>query len=616
MKKTNGLLYIVLIIVMILTVSTAAADDTTPPLNPRPIEIPEHILRPWSVFGEDFPFDVDAAIAESLGDTFTPRIVGGTTVTPENKYPFMVSLQYYGNHYCGGTLIAPEWVLTAAHCWTNSAGVPYDPTIYDFAVLGEFSLSTNSGYEQRININQVWIHPSYKPTNYSNDVALLKLSSPATINAYVQTINVLDSSYELDWKSGKISGWGALAYGGSMPDTLQQANVTIFPDSECSNYTPLYDNASMVCAGTEDGSRDSCQGDSGGPLFIYSGGEWLQAGIVSWGYECAVAGYPGVYSDLTALNSWITTKMALPLPAPVTTAPASGAVFTDTLTPAMSWERSSEQPLKYQIIIRDSSNNLLSVQTTTAPTYCDSTTCNWTLVDDLPDMELKWAAKAFKVGYGWSPISDYKTFNISPHIVRTAPKSGDFISIARPLLEWRNVSWGATKYTIRVERKILGTVVDTYVYAVNTSDVCSGVNCSYRVPDDYAYPVYSWMMRAYKPSIGNTDYIGIWNMVVDSGAKRITPDKNEVVTVAHPLLKWDNIDWPEQYDIMLRDESDTTILRLQLNSADVCSGDTCEWTVQGVTLTDGVYSWYVRGLHPIYGNGRWGVKLPFTVSLP
>ena len=308
-KGTRLFISIIVFVLFISLTITGYADEANPPTpDPNGVRSRENPLA------VSLPSTLPDELASVLSspELITPRIVGGNEVSPQNAYPWLVSLQYYGTHYCGGSLIDPEWVLTAAHCWVDANGIPIPVTSEEKVVLGEHSLSILSGREQKIGISEVYIHPDFNVDTFEDDFALLKLSSPATINDYVKTIDLVGGSPgNLAGQSSDVVGWGTTVYGGSVSDVARVATINVLADSACSNYDPAFKPGSMLCAGTLDGSKDACQGDSGGPLAYDDGDSWRQVGVVSWGYGCGVAGFPGVYSRLSSVHAWVYDKIGL-----------------------------------------------------------------------------------------------------------------------------------------------------------------------------------------------------------------------------------------------------------------------------------------------------------------
>jgi V8-like Glu-specific endopeptidase len=240
----------------------------------------------------------DVVVTDS-GDVH-PFIVGGVEATP-GAWPFMAVLYSRGNspydgQFCGGSLIASKWVLTAAHCVASESETSIE------VGLGIHNLQTDSGERHRV--KRIIRHPQYDASTEDYDAALLELE---TVSAY-QPLAIYDGSSSLTAVPATAIGWGLTNPNNEESYTaeLRQVTVPIVAQSICSAaYIQEGVTDRMLCAGYTQGGKDSCQGDSGGPLVISDNSVLKLAGIVSWGDVCAAAGSYGVYSRVSALASWI-----------------------------------------------------------------------------------------------------------------------------------------------------------------------------------------------------------------------------------------------------------------------------------------------------------------------
>ncbi|XP_034553516.1 serine protease 53-like [Notolabrus celidotus] len=224
------------------------------------------------------------------------KIVGGYECTPHSQ-PHQVSLQS-GYHFCGGSLVNKDWVVSAAHCYKSRIEVR----------LGEHHIRVNEGTEQFISSSRVIRHPRYSSYNINNDIMLIKLSKSATLNEYVSAV-ALPTSCAPAGTMCKVSGWGETMSSSANGNKLQCLNIPILSEEDCDNSYPGMITDAMFCAGYLEGGKDSCQGDSGGP--VVCNGE-LQ-GVVSWGYGCAERDHPGVYAKVCLFNDWLEDTMAIAL---------------------------------------------------------------------------------------------------------------------------------------------------------------------------------------------------------------------------------------------------------------------------------------------------------------
>ena len=251
--------------------------------------------------GSDFP-----SFGSEKSTDAGPRIVGGTAV-PDGKYPFMAYLQITNagmTYACGGTLIDPDSVLTAAHCVDGASSVRL--------VVGRTVLSQNQG--QIRNATAFFVHPRYNGQKDSAyDSAVLKLGRRVNGIKPIALSSAQHEALERPGRTLRTAGWGTTSFGGSTTDRMREVAVPVVADATAQrSYARLpsyyrYYPSLMIAAGKQ--GKDSCQGDSGGPLFAtYPSGARVQAGIVSYGYECARAGYPGAYTEVNsgAIKSQIT----------------------------------------------------------------------------------------------------------------------------------------------------------------------------------------------------------------------------------------------------------------------------------------------------------------------
>ncbi|MFS8145790.1 trypsin-like serine protease [Rhizobium sp. BR 249] len=258
------------------------------------------------------------------------RVIGGQAAK-KGEWPWQVKILApdpeqrgrFGGH-CGGSLIAPRWILTAAHCVTSGRSGKQDLFARDLLIVEGKSkidkvISVDGPDKPGLGVEDVIIHEDFDRKVFANDIALIKLNKPA-VSKPVILASAGDEQVEAAGHTAVVTGWGYTKadHGWDdkyLPTELQEVELPIVSREDC---RAAYRESSMrmnpidernVCAGYAEGGRDACQGDSGGPLVAQRlDKKWIQLGVVSWGAGCAEAEHYGVYTRVAAFRGWIAAK--------------------------------------------------------------------------------------------------------------------------------------------------------------------------------------------------------------------------------------------------------------------------------------------------------------------
>jgi len=272
----------------------------------------------------------DGSVKEFLR---APRIIGGVEAE-RGAWPWLAALVYSGKgsyfdrQFCGGSLVDPNWIVTAAHCFAGVSAEEFT------VVLGLHDLENDTGVE--IPVRSVIVHPDYDNQTNDSDIALLELTQAATF----ETIRPYIGESGLDGLDSTIIGWGNMSKTAEKyAKELQQVTLPVVTNEECDRaYGQLYGKGAitdnMLCAGDALGEQDACQGDSGGPLIVQDGGDWTLAGVVSWGEGCAEEGFYGVYSRVSSFENFIYSHVPQPATT-TTTVPSTTTTVPPTTTTTM-----------------------------------------------------------------------------------------------------------------------------------------------------------------------------------------------------------------------------------------------------------------------------------------
>uniref|UniRef100_A0A1I8HXJ8 Peptidase S1 domain-containing protein n=1 Tax=Macrostomum lignano TaxID=282301 RepID=A0A1I8HXJ8_9PLAT len=234
-------------------------------------------------------------------------IVGGRDARP-GSWPWQVQMFVFNSHYCGGTLVNHEWVVTAAHCVENDS-----PSRYTLG-LGSYRKTSTDSTQKNVRVDKIISHPRYNSRTIDYDIALMRLAEKVDYSENISPACLADFDFPGETLC-YTTGWGSVG-GTGHSGILKQAYVPIVDNAKC-NQRDFYNGDitdRMICAGYDAGGHDACQGDSGGPLVCSEGDgadeKWYLFGATSWGIGCAGVKKPGVYASVPNMFEWIQETMA------------------------------------------------------------------------------------------------------------------------------------------------------------------------------------------------------------------------------------------------------------------------------------------------------------------
>lgn len=238
-------------------------------------------------------------------DDVSAQIVGGTK-TSTKDHPYAVFLVKPGERtsFCGGNIIAPDKVLTAAHCADAEPGEPLPPSQVN-VVAGRDDERTDAGVVAKV--KKVALHPKYD--GFGNDFAVLTLEKKLPYRP-IRLATSKDAGLHAVGRKVTVLGWGRTSFDNPDSPRLLKTTVPVQEDNDCLKFygkddagVDIYDAKLMICAGDNAGKKDSCFGDSGGPFV--AGGKLV--GVVSFGpaNACAAKNSPAVYAKVSAALTWI-----------------------------------------------------------------------------------------------------------------------------------------------------------------------------------------------------------------------------------------------------------------------------------------------------------------------
>jgi len=289
--------------------NTVVYHDLNPPISARyirfrPTAWESHISMRAEIYGCQFGISQVEGCGVSKDD-LDKRVVNGQEATP-HSWPWLISLRYNERHICGGTLIKPNWVVTAAHCVAHDENVgPYT------VIVGVHDRTGMTQHQKSYKLKRIIKHEQYHRNHLRNDIALLQMETSIDPSLHVNVVCLPKAGTRVEpGKQCYITGWGRTKGGGQAAVTLQEALLPVADIHSCSGINGkliAVDDKTMLCAGGE-GKAGGCQGDSGGSFVCKEDGRYVLRGAVSWGHRNCRTDHYTVFARVSNYIGWINAK--------------------------------------------------------------------------------------------------------------------------------------------------------------------------------------------------------------------------------------------------------------------------------------------------------------------
>nr|CAD7592154.1 unnamed protein product [Timema genevievae] len=234
------------------------------------------------------------------------KIFGGD-YAEEGEYPFMLSMEQSGSHFCGASAISDYWAITAAHCLVGT-----DPEELSLRA-GSLTQAKGGTLHQAV---EIFIYPKYYTTQFDEDIALVKVKNPFSENDYVEYVKLPDQWEPLEVGSeAMVAGWGltSMNWDAELSEKLKDVKIIVMNPEKCAenpqNRGSFLITDNMICAAAE--GEDTCPGDSGGPVVVKEGDHQKLVGLVSWGDGKGDLNNPGIYTRVSQYRLWIFMKTSV-----------------------------------------------------------------------------------------------------------------------------------------------------------------------------------------------------------------------------------------------------------------------------------------------------------------